>query len=148
MCAKKTSGILACISNGVASRMREVIVLDTVLYTRRWCEAAPKVFWPVLGSYFKKDIEVLEQVQRRATKLVKGAECTSMRAQQIRVKLFAVLHNKKMVTNCNKGNFDLTVEKPFFTMKVVTGMLSKDDTESPSLKTTKTQLDKVLSTPM
>ncbi|KAK4826086.1 hypothetical protein QYF61_005045 [Mycteria americana] len=51
--AKKSNGILACIKNSVASRTREVIVF---LYSAL------------------RDIEVLERVQRRAMKLVKGLE--------------------------------------------------------------------------
>ncbi|KAK4829309.1 hypothetical protein QYF61_002706, partial [Mycteria americana] len=51
--AKKTNGILACIKNSMASRTRGVIV-------------------PLYLAL--KGIEVLERVQRRATKLVKGLE--------------------------------------------------------------------------
>ncbi|KAK4829468.1 hypothetical protein QYF61_004758 [Mycteria americana] len=51
--AKKANGILACIRNSMASRSREVI------------------FW---APHYKRDIEVLERVQRRAMKLVKGLE--------------------------------------------------------------------------
>ncbi|KAK4824288.1 hypothetical protein QYF61_013033 [Mycteria americana] len=49
--AKKANGILACIKNSAASRTRE--------------------FW---APHYKRDIEGLERVQRRATKLVKGLE--------------------------------------------------------------------------
>lgn len=55
---------------------------------------------------------------------------------------------KAMVTNRNTGNSDLTIEKPFLTMKVVIGRLSKGDVDSTSFKTTKTPLDKVLRIPM
>ena len=68
--AKKGSGILACIRNGVVSRTREVI-LPPVLGTG---EASPRVLCSVLAPRYRKDIEVLEQVQRKAPRLVKGLE--------------------------------------------------------------------------
>ncbi|KAJ7399494.1 hypothetical protein BTVI_114385 [Pitangus sulphuratus] len=68
--AKKTKGILAHVSHNVASRPRAVTVF--VYWALVWPHLESCIqFW---ANNFKRDIEVLECVQRRAMELLKGLE--------------------------------------------------------------------------